>query len=324
MEHSRTPKMLLIGVLANKNWILGNWLKEVKQRSPKNFTIFWLPTIFAGKRWFENFIPKMLPNRDAYFFSYLTIFEKYYSRDKFKYSNNSIVLYPHNEPELGSLFHQAKVLNNAYAVYFFCSSDANRLVEHGLVKSKTRLALCAVDVDCIPNKKVIRASNMVVLASKFGPRKGLEILPEIVRSRPNLNFIALGRGWENFIENSGLMKQFNFRYIEFSKESRNRYFSEAKIFLSLSNLEGGPVPLIEAMAMGIYPIATRTGFAPDLIKSKQSGILIPVNPEIKQVLSAIDQALDIEPLNVTQHLTWDRITSMMINDLCEIVNQKIT
>ncbi len=80
--------MLLIGVLANRNWILGNWLKEVKQRAPKVFSIFWLPTIFSGKRWFENFIPKFLPGRQAYFFSYLTIFEKYFMHDKSKYSNN--------------------------------------------------------------------------------------------------------------------------------------------------------------------------------------------------------------------------------------------
>jgi glycosyltransferase involved in cell wall biosynthesis len=175
-----------------------------------------------------------------------------------------------------------------------------------------------VDVDCVPNKNIVRSKNMVVLASKYGPRKGLELLPEIVKSRPNLNFVALGRGWENFLEISNLRNQVNFKYIELSKKSRNRYFSEAKIFLSLSNLEGGPVPLIEAMAMGVYPIATKTGFAPDLIDSKRSGILIPVNPEITQVLSALDEAINIDPVNVVSHLTWDRITSMMINDLYEI------
>ena len=162
---------------------------------------------------------------------------------------------------------------------------------------------------------------MVVLASRYGPRKGLEVLPEIVKSRPNLNFVALGRGWENFLEFSNLSNQVNFKYVELNKESRNNYFSKAKIFLSLSNLEGGPVPLIEAMSMGVYPIATKTGFAPDLINSKQSGILIPVNPEISQVLSALDDALSIEPVNVAGHLTWDRITTMMINDLYEIAYQ---
>jgi glycosyltransferase involved in cell wall biosynthesis len=78
------------------------------------------------------------------------------------------------------------------------------------------------------------------------------------------------------------------------------------------------------MAMGVYPIATKTGFAPDLIDSKRSGILIPVNPEITQVLSALDEAINIDPVNVASHLTWDRITSMMINDLNEIANKKVS
>ncbi len=316
--------MLLIGVFANRNWILGNWLKEVKQRAPRIFSVLWVPTIFAGKRWFEKYIPKYLPKRQAYFFSYLTIFEKYYTKNESKYSNNSIVLYPHNEPELGSLTRQSKILNNAHAVYFFCSNDANLLVEAGLIESKVRLALCAVDVDCVPTKYAKRSQNMVVLASRYGPRKGLEILPEIVRRRHNLNFVALGRGWENFLDSSNLRREVNFKYFELNKESRNKYFSEAKIFLSLSNLEGGPVPLIEAMSMGAYPIATKTGFAPDLISSKKSGILIPINPEISQVLSALDEALNIDTVSTIDHLTWDRITKMMIKDLYEITNQNMS
>lgn len=313
--------MLLIGVLANRNWILGNWLKEVKQRAPKIFSVFWLPTIFAGKRWFEKYIPRFLPKYEAYFFSYLTIFEKYLINDQSKYFNKSIVLYPHNEPELGSLVHQAQILNNTHAVYFFCSNDANALVSSGLIKSKVRLALCAVDVDCVPIKSIDRSENMVVLASRYGPRKGLEILPEIVKNRPDFNFVALGRQWESFLEISNLRNQKNFTYIELTKESRNRFFSQAKVFLSLSNLEGGPVPLIEAMSMGVYPIATATGFAPDLIDSKKSGILLPINPGITQVLSALDEAMDRAPLSAAGNLTWDRITSMMINDLYEIAYQ---
>ena len=312
--------MLLIGVLANKNWILGNWLTEVKRRSPENFSILWLPTIFAGKRWFERFIPSFLPKKQAYFFSYLTIFEKYFKSNKSKYTGKSIILYPHNEPELGSLSHQAQILNNAFAVYFFCSYDAKKLISFGLQESKIRLALCAVDVDCVPNKYTVRSDRMVVLASKYGPRKGLDILPEIVESRPEIDFVALGRGWEPLLDNSKLKNMSNFKYFELNKKSRNKFFSEAKVFLSLSNLEGGPVPLIEAMSMGLYPIATETGFAPDLIKSKKTGILIPVNPSVSQVLSALDESMKIESFNTENYLTWDRITSMMISDLKSITN----
>ncbi len=306
--------MLLVGVWANRHWILGNWLKEVQLRSPEHFKIIWIPTIFAGKHWFEKYIPRLLPKFTTYFFSYLTIFEAYLGKNKKRFINRSIVLYPHNEPELGSLEHQARILNNAYAVYFFCSSDANNLVKSGLMPTKVRIAHCAVDVDCVSNPTIIRNMNTVVLASRFGPRKGLEILPEIVSLRPNIYFIVLGRGWESFINSTKLDTKINFKYYELNKKSRNKYFSKAGIFLSLSNLEGGPVPLIEAMQMGVYPVVTQTGFAPDLIKSENEGIIIPVKPTILQVLSALDKATQYNGSVKSTNLTWDRITSLMVSD----------
>jgi len=306
--------MLLIGVWANRNWILGNWLKEVQLRAPKYFTILWVPTIFAGKHLFEKYIPRFLPKFTTYFFSYLTIYEAYLKKNKKRFVNRSIVLYPHNEPELGNLEHQVHILNNAFAVYFFCSSDANNLIKHGLISTKVRLAHCAVDVDCVPNSTIMRNMNTVVLASRFGPRKGLEILPEIISLRPEMNFIALGRGWESFIHSTKLTTFSNFKYYELNKKSRNEYFSKAGIFLSLSNLEGGPVPLIEAMQMGVYPVVTETGFAPDLIKSENEGIIIPVNPTSLQVLFALDQATKFSGRVKSTNLTWDRITSLMVSD----------
>jgi hypothetical protein len=46
----KTPKMVLIGVFANRNWILGNWLRECKSRAPRSFKIRWVPTIYGNKR----------------------------------------------------------------------------------------------------------------------------------------------------------------------------------------------------------------------------------------------------------------------------------
>lgn len=307
--------MLLIGVWVNRNWILGNWIREVKARSRSNFTIRWVPFIYSGKRSIENFlVPKFLKH-DAYFFSYPTIFRKYLESNFNEYAQRSIVLYPHCEPEMGTLEQQVELLNNAFSIHFYCSSDAYKLRDLGLKSEKIRLAFCAVDVDCVPDSNASRKRNLVVLASRYGPRKGLEILPEIVSARPDLDFIALGRGWEEFIGSSTLSSAKNFSYIKFNKVNRNRVFSEAALFLSLSNLEGGPVPLIEALDMGVIPIATRTGFAPDLITEGENGYLLPLVPTASEVLVAIQTALSAQLRVKSSGLTWDRITSMTIQDL---------
>jgi glycosyltransferase involved in cell wall biosynthesis len=315
---SRKNKMLLIGVWVNRNWILGNWIREVQARSKVNFTLRWVPFIYSGKRKIENFFVPKFSKNDAYFFSYPTIFKKYLELNFNEYAGRSIILYPHCEPEMGTLEEQVKLLNQAFSIHFYCSADAYKLRDLGLKPEKIRLAFCAVDVDCVPDLSVSRRNNLVVLASRFGPRKGLEILPEIVSARPDLDFIALGRGWEEFISNSSLASAGNFSYTKFNKENRNRIFSEATLFMSLSNLEGGPVPLIEALEMGVIPIATRTGFAPDLIREGENGYLLPLVPTVSEVLDAIREALSKRLEIKSSGLTWDRLASMTIQDFREI------
>jgi glycosyltransferase involved in cell wall biosynthesis len=322
---SRKNKMLLVGVWVNRNWILGNWIREVQARSKINFTLRWVPFIYSGKRNIENFLVPKFSKYDAYFFSYPTIFKKYLESNFDEYAERSIILYPHCEPEMGTLEEQVSLLNNAFSIHFYCSADAYKLRDLGLKPEKIRLAFCAVDVDCVPDSSVSRKNNLVVLASRYGPRKGLEILPEIVAARPDLEFIALGRGWEEFISSTSLATASNFSYVKFNKENRNRIFSEATIFISLSNLEGGPVPLIEALDMGVTPIATRTGFAPDLIREGENGYLLPLVPTVSQVLDAIQDALSAKLKIKSSGLTWDRITSMTIQDFREIqINKALT
>jgi len=130
----------------------------------------------------------------------------------------------------------------------------------------------------------------------------------------DFHFIALGRGWEDFIANNNLDSEPNFEYYQFNKDSRNKYFSRAGIFLSLSNLEGGPVPLIEAISMGCIPVATRTGFAEDLIVDKESGLLLSLYPSTSEIASALRDAITLDAKPVNGYLTWDRITQLMIRD----------
>ena len=226
---SRKNKMLLVGVWVNRNWILGNWIREVQARSKINFTLRWVPFIYSGKRNIENFFVPKFSKYDAYFFSYPTIFKKYLESNFDEYAERSIILYPHCEPEMGTLEEQVSLLNNAFSIHFYCSADAYKLRDLGLKPEKIRLAFCAVDVDCVPDSSVSRKDNLVVLASRYGPRKGLEILPEIVAARPDLEFIALGRGWEELINSTSLANASNFSYVKFNKENRNRIFSNVVV-----------------------------------------------------------------------------------------------
>jgi glycosyltransferase involved in cell wall biosynthesis len=182
----------------------------------------------------------------------------------------------------------------------------------------------AIDNDCVFVEQESRIERSVVLASRSGPRKGLEILPNVVRALPEWNFTLLGRNWENFIAESGLDRLENFSYQKLSKESRTRVFSQNQVFLSLSNLEGGPIPLIEAINLGLIPIATDTGFARDFIKNAENGFLLSTAPTVEEVKSAILMSSKIVPKEnqAVNLLTWDRLARTLLTDHLKICHQK--
>jgi glycosyltransferase involved in cell wall biosynthesis len=315
---TKPPRVVLVGVWANRNWILGNWLRELRKRKPSLFRIRWTPFIYANRYLLEKVLITPLPKSDSYFFSYPTIFRRYLSMNPMRFRQKSMVLYPHHEEEMGTIHEQVSLLNESFAVYFFCSRDAERLVANGLHKHKVRLAYCAVDVDCIPTNPNLSREKIVVLASRFGPRKGLAILPEIVQTMPDYRFVALGRGWHQFITRSGLSEFRNFEHHEFNLESRNTHFSRASTFLSLSTLEGGPVPLLEAIALGCNVVATDTGFSRDLIRDGVDGILLNTSPTVDEVVRAIAKADILQHKPDVSWLTWDRITRLTLQDASSI------
>ena len=323
-EKKRSRSLLLVGVWINRNWILGNWIKEVQVRNLHSTKLRWVASVFANKHFWEKYVKFPLPKYGAYFFSYPSMFESYLKSNPSRYRNRSIVNYTHNLEELGNLKHQTMILNQAYSVHFNCSADAEALIEVGLEPTKVRMIFGAVDDDCKPQVGIAREPKTILLASRYGERKGLDVFPVLVELLPEWKFIILGRGWEDFLKRTDLVANPNIKYQFFNKEARNIAMSRATLFLSLSKLEGGPIPLIESMAMGVIPVATDTGFARDLIVQGKNGLVISNPPTALQVRDAILMAetLTGSPQESVKHLSWDRLADIVMGDAEAIWNNK--
>lgn len=316
----------LVGMGLERNWILGNWIREINSRLSRESHIIWTPSVYAGKRFWESLLPWRLPKSDAYFFIYPTMFRYFLMRDSSEFEFRSIVNYTHNLPELGTDLEQVNYLNRAFSVHFNSSLDAKRLVASGLDPMKVRLVHGAVDDDCRPVKNVARQKNLILLASRFSERKGVHILPEIIEGLPNWEFQILGRKWEKFLKQSSLHLHPRVKYEKFTKESRNYYMSKGSIFLSLSALEGGPIPLLEAITMGMFPIATDTGFAGDFIPERVNGHILsnPTSPtEVISAVNCFDCSASQDPrLEIALEFSWTRIASIVKADFDDIkINQ---
>ena len=70
-------RVLFVGVISNRQWILGNFIEEIARRIPLKSRKIWLPTAFAKNRTFERHFPRYLPSSEAYYFSYPTLFAHY-------------------------------------------------------------------------------------------------------------------------------------------------------------------------------------------------------------------------------------------------------
>ncbi len=313
---------MFVGHLKNRNWILGNWIVECRKRIPFKSNTLWLPTSFAKKRKVDKLVPKVLRRADAYFFSYPTTFLQYSSNHEV--ARRSLVLYTHNEqPELGTDEEQVKLLNKSHAVHFFSSVDSARLVSAGLLKEKVRIANGAIDLD-LPQEGLPwnEREKIIVIASRFGYRKSPERIPELVRALKDWKFVLLGRGWERFIQNNALNKESNFEYLNFDKESRNHFFPRGRIFLSVSILEGGPIPLLEAIYCGMCPIVSDTGFARDLLGNANTSNIFDIKAENRQIIELIETCKFDSSLQqqIGLKFTWDRIARMICQDMRQIIS----
>ncbi len=66
--------------------------------------------------------------------------------------------------------------------------------------------------------------------------------------------------------------------------------------------------------MGCIPVATRTGFAEDLIVDKETGLLLSLKPETPEIVNALRSTSSFNVNPIIGYLTWDRITQLMIRD----------
>lgn len=96
-------------------------------------------------------------------------------------------------------------------------------------------------------------------------RKNPQYLLALANSAPHLKFRVLGKNWANsdYLKSLNLLS--NVEYVEISGALSSPDFDDCGIYLMLSEIEGGPMPLLESLAAGLVPICTRTGFVEDLL-----------------------------------------------------------
>ncbi|MEN6554375.1 MAG: glycosyltransferase family 4 protein [Methanobacterium sp.] len=166
------------------------------------------------------------------------------------------------------------------------------------------------------------SKNYVLYVGRLSHGKGLFDLlkaSEELISNYDVSFIFIGKGMlfgklKKIIENKH-NKSFHLLGQK-SHEELIKYYQEAKLFISPSYYESGPLTLLEAMACGKPVITTNVGVAPDCIKNGENGILInPKSPN--EIVKSVSMLLNDEELcekmgenareTMEELYTWDSV-----------------
>ena len=285
-------------------WILKGIAEEIKCR-------------LVGKKCKIVYLGDNLPKAKTYFFMHYMFFYRYLC-DTRLIKKKVIVWVTHFESEKHKIpdFLVCKLLSKASSLVCTNSTLEKYLVSKGMSPSKLTTIIGGADDERFLYDPSIK-KEFVGLSSAYYERKSPDKIFELVKLMSNYNFLLLGKNWEKYPHFNQLNSLTNFTYLDIEYDEYPKYYSKMKVFLSLSTLEGGPIPLIEAMFCNAFPVVTDTGFARDVINEGINGFIIAADCDVPTIVNRIGKAYEIEcdvsssvidyswdnfVLNVNQHL----------------------
>ncbi|MDB2625661.1 glycosyltransferase family 4 protein [Flavobacteriaceae bacterium] len=272
---------------ADKDWIFGAKVRRLAKFSGLD-----------SNTYFHNRL-RDLPDSDGYFFVFHQYFYRAIRHNPKILNRKNIVMFTH--PNWTFSFSESHViwcLNKADKVICLNSKVQKELIAAGLDAKKTALIHIASDPDFFYTHQ--RETGAVGFCSAFGERKNPEMVYQLVKNMPERKFHLIGRYWENYERYDEMKKMTNFTY--YNNESYDTYpdlYNTIDIFISPSTLEGGPVPVLEAMLSNCFPIASKTGFCPDIISDGKNGFLFDIDADYTEVIRLIKLA-DSKTIDVRQ------------------------
>jgi len=272
---------------ADKDWIFGAKARRLAKFSGLN-----------SNTYFHNRL-RDLPDSDGYFFVFHQYFYRAIRHNPKILNRKNIVMFTH--PNWTFSFSESHViwcLNKADKVICLNSKVQRELIAAGLDAKKTSLIHIASDPDFFYKHE--RKTGDVGFCSAFGERKNPDLVYQLVKNMPERKFHLIGRYWENYERYDEMKNMANFTY--YNNKSYDTYpnlYSKIDIFISPSVLEGGPVPVLEAMLSNCFPIASKTGFCPDVISDGKNGFLFDIDAEYSEVIKLIKLA-DSKTIDVRQ------------------------
>lgn len=283
-----------------RGWILDAICQEIGSRQPKSWAVV------------DHTTPP--PPARNYFFSHFGLLDTFDRKYAEHLAGSRVFLwYTHPRDETAeTIARSLDVFSRTTRVVFTCEGNRQLWIRRGMNPEQTAVVLGAADPDMfLPHQ---RGGGVVGLSSSFYERKNPDLLLEVVRALPHRSFTLIGRNWNRYARFEELRFLPNFHYTSASYRDYPRLYSTFDVFLSMSSLEGGPIPLVEAMMCNAVPVVSRTGLAPDLIRHGENGYIFDIDDSADRVAALIEQAYanQADVRATVERYSWDRFSSEIV------------
>ncbi len=275
-------------------WIIGGIFREAAEACSIEPSWQYYPTskkdYFNPKVWLSQLNPQfghlnIYAHQDTFFSIYAAnpeLVERIRNRVFVTHFNEGQSL---TEEQIRSLGYCERILVQNKAMESF-------LISQGIPKEGIVRAPGAVNRAVYKPSTELPKTKYVLFSGDFKYRKNPDMIARVIASMPDINFIVHGKNWEIFPPEflNGLS---NLKKLDFDLVNQPCLIKDASLYVSLALIEGGPYPVLEALASGTPVVATDTGFCAEFVNAA-NGILLPNSPQLESVIPAIRQALNLK------------------------------
>lgn len=245
-------------------------------------------------RWHVSYLPPELPPARNYWFSHPSLFLRYLRDEPERLAGSrTFVWYTHapSEPS-ASIAESLAAFQHATHIIFSCAKSGEQWLRRGLSPERARVVLGGADPELFLGHE--RGDGVVGLSCSFYEWQNPDLLLELMKLLPHRRFHLIGRKWEQYALFEAMRALPNFSYLSIPPQQHPEQYRKFDVFLSMSTLQGGSLPLLEAMMCNAVPVASNTGFAPDLIRHGESGFLFDADAVASTIAWQIEAAYQLK------------------------------
>lgn len=159
----------------------------------------------------------------------------------------------------------------------------------------------AIDFSEIPKEKITLYENQVTYVGRLSYEKGVDLLVEVARNLPSMNFLIIGNGpMYNYLKKASEKMKNIFLLGYKVREEALKYVAGSKAFILPSRNEGLSTSILEAMALKVPVVATNVGGNVELVSNGTTGYLARTN-DVNSLMDSLKEAVYNESKEIVEN-----------------------